>query len=93
MAFYDFTLNVHFTISAWIRPDSVAANRTVFSKTDSVYSLAFKAYVDTNGQLAAEVATADLTTSEAQTTTLAALSTNWTFVVYAISLQSNATTC
>ena len=93
MAFEDFTLNVHFTVSAWIRPDSVATNRTVFSKTDSSYNLAFKAYVDTNSQLAAEVATADLTSSEAKTTTISALNTNWTFVVYAMSLQSNATTC
>ena len=64
MTFDDFKLNVHFTVSAWIRADSFTANRTVFSKIDSSYNTVFKAYVDTTGKLAVELAKPDLTSTE-----------------------------
>ena len=73
MTFVDFNLNIHFTVSAWIRTDSFTANRTVFSKTSSSNNVVFKAYVDTSGRLAAELAKPDLTSTEVKTTTLSAI--------------------
>ena len=74
MTFDDFKLNINFTVSAWIRLDSVTANRTVFSKTNSSNNVVFKAYVDTSGRLVTELAKPDLTSTEVKTTTLSAIS-------------------
>ena len=91
MTFDDFALNVHFTVSAWIRPDSFTANQTIFSKIDSSYAVVFKAYIDISGNIAVELARPDRTSTEVKTTSLSAITTSWQFVVYGISLQSTAT--
>jgi hypothetical protein len=87
-------LHLLFTVSAWIRADSFAANNTIFSKDDNggTPNVLFRAYVDTAGKLAATVAQpASHTANETKTGANAITLKTWAFVVISLKLDTGAT--
>ena len=91
----DFTLNIDFTLSTWIRVESLASALVLFSKDNdaTVRAIAYKTYLNTSGNLVALVTIpTDLSSSELQTSTGTVSTTTWTFVAIAVTLNNSAIT-
>jgi hypothetical protein len=90
-----FKLHVHFTVSTWLRVDSLAANRTIFSKdkTGTPPDLLFRAHIGTDGKLNATLAKpSNVAVRDNKVGTGVIVVKTWTFVAVAISLNTDALT-